>query len=184
MKIENGQLILERKNCRSCRNGEVATKVDCPKCNGTGKGPRGGKNGCRTCHGSRVHWDWINTQTCPKCEGNYEGFESETPYDHIYIEKNDLPVKVIRDYVKRQMSFAEMYIGMGLFSCTDYGRHKNQNDEELIESAFHFDEKGTFWTQGIKLIRDNKDLRICDHLAIVVGDQGYSVLPVFEEDEK
>lgn len=182
MKIDNGQLILERKNCRNCRMGTVPTKIDCTKCGGSGNGPRGGKNGCRKCHGYGYEWDQDNRLTCEVCNGNYENFLSETPYDHIHFSKDDIRIKVIRDYASRAMSFGEQFIGVGLFSCTDYGRHKSQSDEELIESAFHFDERETNWTQGIKLIRDKNDLRVCDALAIVVADQGYSVIPVFEEE--
>lgn len=182
MKLENRQLILERKNCNNCRFGTVPTKVNCVKCNGTGNGPRGGKRGCRKCYGSGYEWDQDNRQTCSICNGDYENFLPETPFNHIRLTKDDIRIKVIRDYAYRQMSFTEQYIGAGLFSCTDYGRHQNQTDDELIESAFHFEEKGEFSTQGIKLIRDKNDLRICDYIGIVTADNGYSVIPIFEED--
>ncbi len=162
--------------------GTVPTKIDCSKCSGTGNGPRGGKNGCRKCHGYGYEWDQDNRLTCDNCKGDYENFIPETPYDHIYVTKDDIPINVVRDYVERVMSFSEQYIGVGLFSCVDYGRGQRQNDDELIESAFNFDQSDTYWTQGIKLIRDKNDLRLCDSIAIVLGDQGYSVIPVFEED--
>jgi hypothetical protein len=182
MKIDNGQLILEHRNCTNCNHGSVPTRIDCRVCNGTGNGVRGGKNGCKKCHGFKYEFDQDNRQTCSVCNGDYENFEPETPYNFMRLEKNDIPIKVIRDYVGRQMSFGEQYIGVGLFSCTYYGRHKTQNDEELIESAFHFEERGPFSTQGIKLIRDKNDLRICDYIGIVTADNGYSVIPIFEED--
>lgn len=181
MRIENGNIILERKNCTRCNAGTIPSEITCPKCNGTGNGPRGGKRGCKKCSGFKTVFDHDNRLTCPDCNGDYINAVEETPYDHIYISKNDLDVKVIRDRETREMSWAEQFIGVGLFSCTDYGRHKDMSDDELIESAFHFDEKGTFWTQGIKLVRNKHDLSICNYLAIVTGNQGYSVIPIFEE---
>lgn len=181
MRIENGKLILEKRNCR-CFSGLMPTRIECPTCNGTGKGVRGGRNGCRKCHGSKYAYDSENMSTCDVCNGNYENFKDESPYDFMRLNKNDVQIKVVRDYADRAMSFSEQYIGLGLFSCTDYGRHKSQDDNELIESAFHFEENGSYSTQGIKLVRDKDDLRICDSVAIVVGDQGYSVIPVFEEE--
>jgi hypothetical protein len=181
MKIDNNQLILGRRNCTNCSQGSVPTRVDCDKCNGTGNGIRGGKRGCRQCTGVGYKFDHDNRETCDTCNGDYENFKPETPYDFMKLNKDDIAIKVVRDYVDRQMTFAEQYIGMGLFSCTDYGRHKTQDDDELIESAFHF-ENGPHSTQGIKLIRNKDDLRICDYISIVVGDQGYSVIPVFEEE--
>jgi hypothetical protein len=182
MKVENKQLILERKDCTNCNHGTIPTQIDCDKCNGTGNGPRGGKNGCKKCHGFGRDWDHVNRLTCPVCNGDYIHFKLETPYDHIHLSKEDIPVKVVRDYVSRTMSFAEQYLGMGLFSCVDYGRSQNQTDEEIIESAFHFEERGTYWTQGIKLVRNKDDLRVCDAVAVILGDQGYSVMPIFEEE--
>jgi hypothetical protein len=182
MQIKNGMLILEYANCRRCNSGTTPSRVICEKCGGTGNGIRGGKGRCKKCLGMQYTLDNENRQVCDSCDGSYENCELETPFNFIKLHANDIPVKVIRDYAHRNMSFSEQYIGVGLFSCTDYGRHKDQNDEELIESAFHFEE-GPYSTQGIKLIRSKADLRICDAIAVVTADQGYSVVPIFEEDE-
>lgn len=183
MEIKNGKLILGYLNCSSCSAGTVPSKIDCPKCNGTGNGPRGGKKGCRSCHGFGSAFDHDNRLTCEVCNGNYIDFRDETPFNFIRLKKNDIEIKVIRDRESRIMSWAEQFIGVGLFSCTDYGRHKNMTDDELIESAFKFEEQGYHTTQGIKLVRAKNNLSICNYLAIVTGDQGYSVIPVFEESE-
>lgn len=181
MRIENGQLILEKKNCTHCRLGSVPSRISCPKCNGTGNGPRGGKRGCRNCHGFGDSWDHDNRVVCDYCNGDYYESQLETPFDHIHFAKDDVEIKVVRDLEARELTLEESYFGVGLFSCTDYGRHKTKSDDELIEDAFHFEEKGTAWTQGIKLIKDKHNLAICNYLAIVTADQGYSVIPIFEE---
>jgi len=181
MKIKNNMLILEMKNCSSCNKGALPSKIKCDVCNGTGNGPRGGKKGCRNCHGFGDAWDHVNTLVCNKCDGEYVNAELETPYNFMHLYQDDIAIKVVRDYQERAMSFEESYLGAGLFSCTDYGRHKNQADDELIESAFHFESTGFHSTQGIKLIKDKNNLSICNYLAIVTADQGYSVIPIFEE---
>jgi RecJ-like exonuclease len=178
MRIENGELVLEKRNCRSCVGGEVATRIDCPKCDGTGNGPRGGKRSCKECFGNGRKFTWDKVDTCPKCNGNYVDADMETPYDSLK-DYSDIPKVVIRS-PKRVMSWMEEHIGAGLYSVVDYGRHESMTDDELIEREFA-DKRSTI--QGIKIIRSKDDLRVCDQIAILTADNGYSVVPVFEEKE-
>ncbi len=186
MKIENGMLVLEKKNCRSCgynapeRKGYSTRRIDCSECNGTGNGKRGGRNGCKKCHGSGNDYTWVNPVVCPTCNGDWEMSQDETYTDSI--NKQDvfdiIPVEVVRS--NRAHSWIEHNIGVGLGSCTDYGEHVKQTDEELIAKQLEGNYNSK--VQGCKIVRNKNDLRICDKICIVTSYNGYSVVAYFEDE--
>src|SRR5437867_7847602 len=113
MRIEDGRLVLERRECRQCwGRGTVATKARCPKCRGTGKGPRGGRNGCRDCHGFGTAYDQDQRVTCPTCDGHPEGFEGETRYDSAPEGMLDT-IPVVAYVRESSLNLAETMLGHG-----------------------------------------------------------------------
>ena len=85
MKInqETRTLTLGKTSCRNCREGSVPTKVDCPKCLGTGNGPRGGRRTCRPCHGFGTKYNQDVREVCPTCHGDWEFAIDENICNHI-----------------------------------------------------------------------------------------------------
>lgn len=193
MRVENNTVILEREDCHWCKNrntpqGVVPGKkwVECPKCKGTGKR---GNGRCSNCNrpggyfpdgrrpGFTSELDYDNLVTCPHCEGNYENFGEENICDNIpdgVIQS--LEWKVIRNEI-RHTSWMEHHIGVGLGSCIDYGRHVNMTDAELIEH----EKQRQNHVQAIKVTR-KEDMQLCEGIAIVTSDQGYSVIAYWKDD--
>jgi hypothetical protein len=121
-------------------------------------------------------YDHDNPITCPECNGDYENHEPENYTDKIPTEiVQGLEWKVIRK--NRQMQWSEQHLGHGLGSCVDYGRHKNQTDEELIE---HERSRATH-VQACKVVKSKEDLTLAKGIAIVTSDMGYSMIPYWEE---
>ena len=132
-------LHLGKKNCW-CGDGTQSRKMPCPTCNGTGKGPRGGRNGCRKCYGSGNAYDHDNRVPCSKCGGDYIDHDDENWCDNAPAGLvQSLPWAVMRQ--NRAQSFAEAYLGTGLFSCTDYGTAWSQNDNDGLISHIKSDER-------------------------------------------
>ena len=126
MRIENGKLILDTpKACNGCHGkGKAARPVDCSKCNGTGNGPRGGRNGCKNCINGKVYAYDLD---CPDCvEKDLDPKTSGKMTRHDWVSKDlwsSLKMKVYRS--SRPMSGNESILGLGCaFSCVDYGQHK------------------------------------------------------------
>ena len=177
MKIDNGFLVMELKDCSSCYGrGIEFGRSNCERCLGTNKTKKGaGKGKCRDCYdGTKV--DTNKVLPCRKCNGNAKNFQMETPYDTIptseYVDK--IPFVVHRS--DRRQTVAESLLGVGIVSVSDYGAWKSLSDKELIQRA-----NDRSYTQGIKLIRNKNDLRVCDRIGIFCNDNGYSVVPEFTQ---
>lgn len=170
-------LHLGRKNCTNCDFyepvGYNCGYMDCPKCKGTGNGPRGGKGKCQGCYGRGTVPDHDNPVPCRKCGGNYVDADEEnrcdTAPDGILYE---MPWAVVRQ--NRAQSFAEAYLGTGLYSCTDYGTAWNSDDDNaLIEKVLSEERR----TQAVKITTatdDPKVLRLADGIVIILTPNGYS----------
>lgn len=178
MRIEDGMLVLETQECWSCDGSgeqDERVRIACPTCKGTGKGVRGGRNGCKNCHGLRYEWASTGgTEDCYQCDGT--GQKQEDIYDHVTPEFwQGLDFEVRRS--NRGQSFYEQYIGLGCWSCMDYGEHKSMTDEQLIEKV----RNSTHAPQACKLVNGKDDLRISGRVAIVTASTGYSVMGVAAE---
>lgn len=173
MRIDNGMLILERKDC-FCGDGTVAAKLTCPTCKGTGNGARGGRNGCRKCYGSGSAYDQDVRTTCLRCNGDFKDAMREDMCDRISdADWEAFEFRVYRS--NRAMTWGEQHLGAGVFSCVDYGAHRALDDEVLIKEA-----RKSGHVQATK-IADSATGRVADHIGIFCADQGYSVIAVFEK---
>jgi hypothetical protein len=170
-------LVLGKKDCY-CGDGTQNGRKDCPTCKGTGNGPRGGARKCRPCMGSGWLTDPDNPVTHDRCGGAWEAFEDESLYDFVDGDiVRLLPVVVRR--LNRGQSFLEAYIGVGLYSATDYGRAWDSDDDEALIAKVRED---YFTVQGTKIARKTADPHIaemCNHILIDVHPNGYNVVGVF-----
>lgn len=161
---------LETRECY-CQNGKIAGKKPCGKCHGTGRTKGGlGKGSCTQCHGYKTQPDFVNLVTCIRCKGTCLVPETETDY----IPKDwlgRLPIKVFRS--NRQMTLAEQHLGAGLYSCVDYGAHQKLTDEQIITTVTEHSSS----TQLCKVYTREKGF--ATGLAVICGDQGYSVIPTW-----
>jgi len=169
-------------DCDRCRftPGTVATEKPCPKCEGTGNGPRGGARGCRMCHGFGKAYDQEHRSTCPKCHGAPQRVELESWTDHAPAEAvGAMQLRVARQ--DRDTSWNEQYLGLGcLWSSTDYGKAWDRTDIEVLSDVREQLLNGR--TQASKLLaveydRDALTLPIVRGLVVVVSRNGYSVRP-------
>ena len=175
MHIENGKMVYGKRECSNCHGeGRKPSALVCDKCKGTGNGPRGGKGQCRKCYGSGHTYTNETRVTCPTCKGiNSHACEQATQFD--YMPKpvwESFEFRVLRS--SRPQTWNEAYLGLGsVFSATDYGRHKNQTNEEIID---HVRKTGAH--QACKVTRD--DGTVANYIAILTSDNGYVVLAVFD----
>lgn len=129
-------LTLEPRDCRVCQlqepQGTMPTKASCPKCSGTGRGPRGGVRGCKTCRGFGYEWDHDTRQTCGHCEGRFEDFDTEGRCDYAPVEAlAGVDIQVVRE--DRPGTWNEAHLGLGtIFSVTDYGRAREADDDYVV----------------------------------------------------
>lgn len=177
MRLENGKLILERRDCSYCNHmpGLSLAPSACPTCKGSGNGKRGGRGKCPQCSGSGRVYDSGATMPCRACAGNYKDFQAETYCDTIPLSiYQTLPVKVYRTEIP--MTVGESLIGLGcLYSCSDYGRAwKNpERDNELVEEV-----RNQKFTQATKVCKE--DGTLCDHIGVFVRPGGFTVKPIFK----
>lgn len=174
MRIEGGKLVLERGECHQCWGaGTVPTQIPCPACNGTRRGPRGGRNRCG-CYDGTV-WDQENRVTCPGCNGHPEGAREETRYDSLpQGSLAAIPLYLVRQ--NRDISWNESYIGMGtIHSLSDYGRAWGMTDGEVLDKVHA--ELETEWVQGCKI--SDESCNVCSALLVTLHRGGYSIWPVF-----
>jgi hypothetical protein len=176
MKLEGKKVILETKDC-SCTwrgtPGLVAKRVACPTCKGTGRGVKGGRDGCKKCHGFRTAYSDTENVTCSACNGTARVPENscDTMPDEMYL---GLPFKVYRH--ARQLTYGESLLGWGcVYSCEDYGTAYHASDEKILA-----DVRAHLGVQLCKVA--NKELELCDHIGIFIAANGYSVRAVYRAD--
>ena len=172
-------LTLDKRDCY-CGDGTQNWVGPCPVCDGTGRGPRGGARGCKTCWGGGRKVDQSRTMTCTRCNGDWQRMEDENwTHDAPDEAVLSLPIRVVRS--ERRMSWVESYIGLGLWSCTDYGRAWEGTDADVIEKVT----ADLRHVQACKITRktdDEKVLVLCDELVIALSPQGYSVIGSFHNE--
>lgn len=183
MRLENGTLILEKTKCYGCMpsgSGKFPVRATCPTCNGTQRGPKGGRRthagtGCKTCIDGTVN-SKTDFRDCGRCKGT--GLDDEDYLSRIPIEVwRGFEFRVFRS--NRQQSMNEALIGIGCcWSTTDYGRHQSQSDEELI-AEIRDSSHGSI--QATNIVRSKHDLRIADAIGIFCSDNGYSVRAIFDD---
>jgi len=196
MRVENRTVFLESTDCRRCRHysdlengrGWIREPIqdDCPNCLGTGRTKKGkGKGQCKWysreshahCYRGKVTVGYREV-LCPECGGDFEGKSLENWTDTVPVEiVSLLPVEVVRS--SREHSFIEHNIGVGLFSCTDYGRSSELSDEKLASSVQ--EEILRRPPQLCKIVRAKNDLTLRDKIVVLTSRNGYSVLAIDQE---
>lgn len=179
----------------------------CPGCDGTGNGPRGGRGKCRkgfvhtfplgtvltdgyvidrpcyrgSKYGERCTVpDFENRIPCPSCNGDYRMADDEGITDQLPQAARELVAALPVVYAKpenREGNFLESYIGVGLYSCTDYGRWRDKPLEDLEDHVRDSIRKE--WLQACKVVRKS-DHRLATHIGIALRRDGYSVYGVIE----
>lgn len=184
-----GKVVLELKDCTACHYGTPGKQAKkkwkvCPKCKGTG---RRGNGKCRNCtpsyfgaehiRGHVTFYDHEDLEACSKCGGNYHNREQESYTDNLPTSVWwGIPIEVMGSGTRR-MSAAEQLFGAGVYTIIDYGRHKSQSDDDLIEYIRDQLNTGKTKVQASKCVRSKDDLTFCSGLAILRADQGFSVVP-------
>ncbi len=150
------KLVMEHHKCYRCAgSGERPTvTVPCPKCEGTGKGPRGGRRGCKECNGSGNEYLYpadlgiFLPGSCSQCGGS--GQLPDTLYDTLPKDVwHSMDFRVVR--TNRASGFMEQYIGVGCYSSTDYGDAWESNDNQALIQKVRDDRLST--PQAIKVAR-------------------------------
>lgn len=187
---ESRTLTLELRDCRTCEygageRGQYTGKKVCETCHGTGNGPRGGRRQCRGgCFGGGSVADFDNPITCPNCNGDWASHDSETFCDTAPAEAvAALPIRLVRQ--DRDSYWVEKYLGLGLFSVTDYGRRWEQDDEVVLAEVTEKVREDR--TQATKILRPyergQQVATLHDELVIVLNRYGYSVVAHSEAKE-
>mgnify|MGYP000154895312 FL=1 len=179
MKIINGKLVLETKNCINCMGtGHPLAMKTCPECKGSGNGKRGKVRGCRECFGKGkvVISERDESKACGHCEGNK--IVPETIYDAVPKEIwESIEIRVNRNPQKR-MGFNEQYLGVGyIVSCTDYGAAWQQNDDAALIADVR---KNNTYVQATNLVNE-KTLEVVHYIEVTVGRGGYTAKGHFND---
>ena len=190
MKLTQGLVVLESKDCTACQYHDPPGKQRkmkwrvCEKCKGTG---RRGNGRCRNCNakypgdganpGFVKFYDDTDLEACRKCGGDYKDREQENLSDNLPVTIwLDVPITVGGSN-QRGMGIGEQLFGVGIYTVIDYGRHKASTDDELIEYMRKELVTGKTRVQAIKTVRSRDDLTFCSGCAILRADQGFSVVP-------
>jgi hypothetical protein len=194
MDVANGSVVLNTKDCTSCKYHDPQGKQRkmkwrvCEKCKGTG---RRGNGKCRNCNHSSYSFADVNPgyvkfyddtdlEACKKCGGDYKDRENENLSDNLPVHIwHDVPI-VVGGSKQRPMSAGEQLFGAGVYTVIDYGRHKASTDEELIAYMRTELVTGKTKVQATKAVRSKDDLTFCSGLAIMRADQGFSVIPYWD----
>jgi hypothetical protein len=171
IRIENGKLVYGLEECFCRPDGTMSGSKPCRKCKGTRRTKGGkGKGQCTAClSGTEVDHE----QRVPclyGCNGTHFKQSTSCSYlpDSIFPSLNFV---VYRS--ERPQTLREKLLGMGVYSCTDYGDHKRMTDDELIAKV-----KTHTSVQATKI--SDKDGNVAHHIGIFCNNHGYTVGPVFE----
>lgn len=170
------KLVMDVRSCWSCDGTRKVNEwVKCEACKGTGKVSI--RKRCMVCDpkGDHLHNSLIKgkklsigTAVCQSCT---DGTQMENITDSADDIWKTLNFKVYRS--NRHQTIGESLLGLGCaWSTTDYGRHKSETDEALIENT-----RNHSYIQACKFAQN--DGTICDHVGIFCNDNGYSVKAVF-----
>lgn len=196
MRVENNILILEPKDCTTCDDertpeGKIIALFEynlCPKCKGTGKR---GNGRCRECNDRNGYYSRVaprrpgyvpdysriaDIETCPTCGGNPHNAMQENLTDRIDLDIiRALPFEVLHADARRQ-TFNEAYLGIGtVYSVTDYGRYRNETDEQIIEHV-----KSGLNPQACNYA-DRETHELCKKIVILTSNNGYSAYARWED---
>lgn len=191
MRLEGNKIILEDETCHMCGSnglpiGKAPSRKPCPTCNGTRRGKRGGRNGCKDCFTGTVA-DWDNPITCDCCDGLGKVPETMTSFMRGERKReiiDALPIKLF--FADRGSTFNEAYLGLGtVYAMNDYGRAWQRLEARDDESINDFlseirDDLNETTVQGCKIA--DKDGTLVNHLLVIVHRNGYSVRPSKTED--
>ena len=185
---DKGKIILEKVKCWDCKGTKKVEKfISCPLNNKPVKGKGYPKGKCPHCGTkSKDRHGTIGTHIikCSTCNGNgtiKENICSQSKKgDQIY---RDLPFIVYGESTRKQ-TYNEYLLGFNcVYSTTDYGDHKSLTDKELIDKVKEHD-----WVQFIKIskerVKGDKEYYICDHIGIFTNQSGYSVRPVYKDNNE
>lgn len=180
MKINPDRTVTPEPNSQPCGlcygRGTTLVAIPCPT---NGRGPRGGKDGCHRCHGTKRHYDPAVTEPCTQCHGiNPDRHDDEDLFDHVrYSEFVDVVGWRVQDATDTRFTELGMCLaGRGsLATHVDYGDHMRLTDDELIAKVRSRNDS----TQWVFLVRE-ADMRLCDAVVIVRRRNGYSLEPVWD----
>lgn len=184
------------RTCYFCHEGTQPLRVPCPT---GGRGPRGGRDGCRTCHGSGTHFDQSQRVPCPRCDGTGIVHEQERSTDRV-PDAWLTGEHVTREcrVLTREMPQAVSLLGHGCVggACVDYGRTYDRVREAVRDDgrsdaarvrALHELERSLaadpeylrmlHHVQACNVVRDG---RLCDRLVLAVWPQGYGWVAQWE----
>lgn len=170
MRIENGKLVMEKFPCIHCHDGVATTYRRCRYYDKAVKG-KFPHDTCPDCGSKSRHGHKMviptGTKTCEICGGT--GMREETRFDSIPHEVwQSLNFKVYRS--NRRETLYEELIGLGCYSCTDYGRHNSMTDDELIKKV----KDNNSYIQALKISDEN--FVVAHEISIRCSDNGYSVI--------
>lgn len=176
IKVIDGKLVYGLEDCVMCdENGKVFGRMTCPKCKGTHRTKGGfGKGECRNCLDGKINdFDPAHKIFCSVCNGSHKVQANSCSYVPDEVVEA-IPMRVFRS--DRAQTLAEYLFGVGLFSCTDYGRHAQMSDEDLVADV----RRSATCVQGTKIAKD--DGTLCDYIGIFCNHSGYTVQGVWEVD--
>ena len=114
--------------------------------------------------------DWLRDNPLHNYEPSFEQTVMEESTGHITDEEEEMIKQdfnwVVVDAQDTSMSFGEAYLGTGLGTVNDYGRHHDLSEQELIEKVkdnFGFEQYLNFKTDG----------EVADTIVILSRDDGY-----------
>ena len=171
IRIENNKLVYGLEECFCAPDGTMAGSKPCRACKGTRRTKGGlGKGECRHClNGTEVDHE-ARVPCRYGCNGSHFVQANRCSYmpDAIFASLNFV---VYRS--ERPQTLREKLLGMGVYSCTDYGDHKRMTDDELIAKV-----KQTTSVQATKIVDEHDN--VAHHIGIFCNNYGYTVGPVFE----
>jgi hypothetical protein len=175
MKIVDGKAQFENVTCWNCKGtGKLTQGILCPNWQKTVKSK--GRGCCEVC-GSKNRSDHkvIGSEIveCYTCKGKGMRFEEPTDFDSKAVWHQ---IPVIVDRGLREQNLAEAYLGVGLWSTTDYGASQKMSDSELIADIHS---KGRFSNQFCSYINQETN-EVAKRIIIRLNRMGYSVIPDYK----
>lgn len=159
--------------CDDDPENTTGTYQPCRTCNGTGRGARGGRGGCKTCHGMRREWRNDIRTKCKSCNGT--GIKHSTNLcDTLDTEAAlSIPIRIVRS--TREQSWTEQHLGIGrIYSCVDYGRSLSRTDDELVAEVREHIARG--YNQATHFA--DKSGHLVDVIGVITARTGYTVVGV------